>query len=972
MKKVFLLFCFAAILAGRSAYPFGNTGVFSGQVLDQETEKPVPKAFLTARSTSRSFNATTDESGFFSIAGMSPGHYEVTVERVGYQTLRLPGVLITADATTNLSLALSPEAFTVSGVTVTGARGILLNPRQTITNYGYSDAEAKALFPGPAGLNTRSIYENLPGVQTGYDVYYGIALPHIRGGTGYDVGYAFDGVPTYENITASENKFNATGTNFTNIGTARTDVYVGAYPAQYGNFISGFINQVAKQGYGPIHGSLEFQSGFWTDSAALLPSYNPANGTLAAYNGPGTYSPTNVNFELSGRDRRFSYYFNHVIQDDGMVSYASNVDLKPLANELGGTLPYSTQSRDTVLNLNYNLNPYNDLQFLVYSGIAKLNYAGFQELPCNINVTTGCQITSNPAGTGFSETFNANNIRPLADTHDEYSYDLEKFEWNHRFLKTGSILAVRAWQYSPNFYFNRFDQPSTLYEFERSVTQGILVEHQNQITPQHLMNIGASFSYSKNFFQSSQNDFSAPHFNSAEGILYGFGAGQSQPGVANILLVPDTQNWSAWLTDEWRPTPKIVVEGGLRWDMQTTLRLTGPGINTDSNGLPFVSPSICPSQGLCLDPARFNPSQITPRIGASYQWTVDFAVKASYGKFVTFPPARRIEAARYNASFVGGPAIITSLPSTAVAAFQLLGSKPQYGETFDISFETKLSPENILTITPYVKHIRDPLQNTIVGGLPATVNAGTFESKGVELLLKTSEWHGISGWLSYTYSDSRASSQPFQTDLLSGAVINPTIGITAAQGAADALAMAPTAYDERHRLNLALNIRRGNWEFSPNLSYGSGAPYGLGLDNLKALAVLQDPLSYANGGVRTVAQSVAATAGFNPLGEAGFNGLRTAPWLLANLGITYHINKDTSVLFSVFNLFNSNQILGYDNTVFSGSGYAELTNPNQAFPYTSNDTTKNIQPQYSPLQGQYAPVGFPNLRQFYLTLKVNL
>lgn len=946
----------------------GTTGVFSGRITDEQTGKGIDRVFITAQADLKTYTTISDSEGFFAIAGMLSGNYRVSLERVDYRMLRTV-IAITPDATTHLDLQLSPNPLEVPGVTVLASEKTRLTPAQSVTNYAYSNEEIQKIFPGPAGLNVRALVESFPGVQIGYDAYYG-QIPHIRGGSGYDVGYSFDGVPTYNNITYSENNINSIGTSYTNIGTSHTDVYVGAYPVQYGNFISGFINQIAKRGVGPLHGRLEYQYGLWLDRGGRLPTFDSATGNLSGYPGQGPYSPTNINFELQGQDRRFSYYFNHIIQDRGVVAYAKGVDIKPLINELGGGLLNSVQQRDTVLNLNYNLNAYNDLQLLFYTGFSKLNYAGFAELPCN-PTTFGCVGTS--TRTGFGESFNAYQIAPLSDMHDHTFFDLEKFEWAHRFKKSGSLLTLRLWRYNPGFYLNRFDLPSTLWEFERSSTQGILLEHQNQITRQHLVNAGGSFSYSKNYFLSSSTDIglSGTHFNSAQQIVFGRGPGQSLPGVANIILVPDTQNWSAWITDQWRPDPKWLIEGGLRWDRQNTLKITGPGIVTAANGLPFVAATFCTNQGLCLDPSRFNPSWITPRAGVSYQWSDDLTLKAGYGKFVTFPPARRIESVRYSSTFSSSSVYLPGFPSGTAAAFQLLGSKPQFGETIDFSLEYKLDPNSYLKITPYIKHIKDPLQIAIVNGFPFTTNAGTIESKGIEFLVKTRQWHGISGWLSYTLSSTRGSQLPYQTDLISS-VTDPTRGFTQAEQISQSGQMVPTAYDQRHLLSVNVNIKHGPWEIAPNFTYGSGYPYGMGVNQLSALAALLDPQSYVNGGTRTVQQSVAATTNFNPLGEKGFNSLRMPGWWLGNLAVTYHVNKDTSIILNVFNLFNSSQIINVDNTVLSGIGYGELTNPNAGCCYTSNDSTQRILPQYNPINGQYAPIAYPNLRQFYLTLRYNL
>lgn len=1002
-----------------AVHAIGTQGVLSGKVVDKDTMKGLDRVFVTAKSSSDTYTSTTDANGYFSIAGVPAGYYDVSLERVGYQVATFNYILVSGDASTNLQLPLLSEAIEVKGVTVTAARAPITNPRQTMTNYGYSSDEVKKVFPGPQNLGATAfggdqglgaVYNTLPGVSLGFDAYYGAASPHIRGGTGSDIGYAFDGVPTYESIT------NTFGTNLTFVGTGRTDFYVGGYPAPYGNFLSGFVNQVVKRGSGSMHANIEYQTGFWADTGSRLPSYDTATGTIPSYNGQGAYSPTNINIEIQGKEKRFSYYFNHIIQDQGFVSYPSGVDIKPALFEYNG-LASSEQKRDTVMNFNYDLDNYNSLQFLYYTGIQRTNFANFQELPCNPSIN-GSSCSATNTGTGFSETYNANNIAVAPDSTVLGSFDLEKFEWSHRFQSPGTILNLRAWRYNPNTVFTQFPFPTgARWQFRRSAANGILAEYQNQLTPKHLLDTGLSWQYSNNFLISDKNDIGAPtsgpgYFSAATGFTYPSSASSGGFFHLHTMAVPDTATWGAWLTDEWRPTPKWDISAGLRMDRQVYMIV--PGVN----GNPFADPAAGYVTGTPLDPGLSHPGFISPRFGASYKLSDKLTMKGSYGKFVTFAPARRVERVTgfldsngqaYTqglTNFIGSgfvaPTGTTITPFGAACpdtlgcyrfpggvAETLSGNRPQIGETIDLSWEYQLDDNTYAKLTPYVKHIKDPLESFTVNGITTFVNSGTIESKGIELYLKKRVSDNVSGWLSYTYSSTRGSQLPFQTDLESGApyFCSPAVGcsaagpFSAAQVAADSNQMVPTPYDQRHVLSVNLNIKSGKWEFSPNFIYGSGYPYGLGLHNLQALAMLQDPLSTLwPGGTHTMAQSIALVSGFNPLNESSYNGLRQPGWILGNLAVTYHVNPNVDAIFSVFNLFNSSQILNVDGSVTGGLGYAELTNPNMANSvalgqpccYASNDASQNISPQYNPMKGQYAPLGFPALRSFYLTLNYKM
>lgn len=934
----------------------GTTGVLSGQVIDGDTQKPLAGVFVTAKSSNETYKAKTDKRGFFAIAGVEVGSYDVTLDKDGYTETITQAVQVTGDATTNLTFSMSTTPVAVSGTTVYSKRAIL-NPRQVMTNYGYSDQDIQHVAPpiGP-NLSITNLYETLPGVQVGYDVYYGANQPHIRGGTGSDVNYAFDGIPTYETIS------NTFGTNLTYIGTKRTDFYVGAYPAQYGNFLSGFVNQVAKTGSGPMHANLEYQMGTWLDNGAKLPSYNPTTGLSPTYNGQPAYSPTDINFSLEGKDRRFSYFLQQVVQDDGLVPYPYGADIKPFTVENGGFINQQ-QLRDTLVNLHYDLTDQDNLQLMMLEGIGKFGFAGYQELPC-LSGSTNC-FSSNTAA-GFGNTYNANVFANSPDSQEISSYDLEKFEWSHHF-SPGNVFNLRTWRYNPSVYFNNFAAPSTFWEFRRAQSSGLLGEYQTQITDQHLLDAGASYDYSNNFLYSAANNIGAPaaaspfFFASGTSLLYNT---NNSPGtLGNVNGTAGTQTDAAWISDEWRPTPKWDVQAGLRYDKQYYMIL--PGVN----GTPFSLGLPGYLNGITQDPGYTQPGYVTPRLGASYKLSDKLTMKASFGRFVTFAPARRVEIVtgaqdststadgQGKSTFASGftpPTGTVTLANGASGctdakgcyqfpagtAEWLPGALPQMGESLDVSWEYQLNDTTYAKLTPYIKHINNPLTSTTVNNVSTFTNAGQIQSQGVEFLLKSQDWHNLSGWISYTYSHTTGSQLPFEGVMESGA------------GALqDQNQVVPVPYDQRHFLTVNLNYKAGKrWEISPDFTYGSGYPYGIGSSNLNALALL-------TGAAYT-----------NPLNETTFDGLRHPGWWLANLHVTYHASDGMDAVLSVFNLFNSTQILNTDNSVLHSCGYVETAGCG----YTSNDGTANILPQYNPLAGQYAPIGYPSLRQFWLTFRFKL
>lgn len=109
-----------AILAFAPGLQAQGAGALSGRVIER-LGRPVAQATVRVeRGDTAAGQATTDAGGAWSVAGLAPGAYRVTIRRLGYRALQLAAV-VEADRTTTLVALLDPTALTLDTLVIQSA-----------------------------------------------------------------------------------------------------------------------------------------------------------------------------------------------------------------------------------------------------------------------------------------------------------------------------------------------------------------------------------------------------------------------------------------------------------------------------------------------------------------------------------------------------------------------------------------------------------------------------------------------------------------------------------------------------------------------------------------------------------------------------------------------------------------------------------------------------------------------------------
>jgi outer membrane receptor protein involved in Fe transport len=263
-----------------------NYGKIMGKVIDDKTKAALPGVNVIVEGTT--LGAATDLEGKYVILQVPPGYYNIRVDYMGYQSVRVEQLLVRANHIAYADFSLEPKVLDMEEVVVMGERPVI-EKDITATVRSVTDQEMQ-------NIPSTTVSDILQ-MQAGVVNRGGL---HFRGGRTGEVTYFIDGVPLkdplFSDISSSE--------VINREAIAEMQVISGTYSAEYGNSMSGIINITTKEGGSRIRGELNVKSsGVGLEQAST--DYN-RNVVRATVSGPLIFKQTN--FFLSGNlDDRDNY-----------------------------------------------------------------------------------------------------------------------------------------------------------------------------------------------------------------------------------------------------------------------------------------------------------------------------------------------------------------------------------------------------------------------------------------------------------------------------------------------------------------------------------------------------------------------------------------------------------------------------------------------------------------------------------------
>jgi hypothetical protein len=265
LLRLCFIFCFILF----SQISFSQSGKISGKVTDASTGEPLPFVNIIVEETS--MGAASNIDGLYSIIGLSPGTYSIRASAIGYTPVNVTEVRVSIDLTTNIDFELSEASIEL------GEEVIVIATRPLITK----DRTSSTAIVGSDEIAALPVTE----FQEVLSLKAGYVGGSVRGGRSGEVVYAIDGVPMTDVYDGS------TVVDVSTSSIQELQFVSGAFNAEYGKALSGYVNIATKDGSNDFTGNISSYVG------------DHISGNTDIFRGVDKVEPANIyNFEgsLSG------------------------------------------------------------------------------------------------------------------------------------------------------------------------------------------------------------------------------------------------------------------------------------------------------------------------------------------------------------------------------------------------------------------------------------------------------------------------------------------------------------------------------------------------------------------------------------------------------------------------------------------------------------------------------------------------
>lgn len=358
------------------------TGTVRGVITDAQTKAPLPGVNVVISGSNPVLGCSSDADGNFLISGVPSGRLSVECSAIGFKPVIIGGLLLKSSTELVLEIGMTEDIQVLNEVTISAAE----KKENTINNMAAVSARTFSIeetekYAGSLGDPSR-MAQNFSGVFTAGDQRNDII---IRGNSPAGLLWRIDGV----NIP-NPNHFGALGSTggpvsmLNNNLLANSDFFTGAWPAEYGNCLSGvfdlnmrngnnqtreYVFQVGFNGFelgaeGPFskkhHASYLINYRYSTLDLMDKIGFGIAGGAVPQYQDLSfkINIPTKKagRFSLTGIMGKSAIFFDHSNENDGLYGNSAGLDTRNstamMTFNLGHTIFLSPQTRlETYTNL---------------------------------------------------------------------------------------------------------------------------------------------------------------------------------------------------------------------------------------------------------------------------------------------------------------------------------------------------------------------------------------------------------------------------------------------------------------------------------------------------------------------------------------------------------------------------------------------------------------------------------------------
>jgi len=241
--KIHLLVFF--VIVPNLIFAQNNKQNIRGAITDKLSQSPIIGAIVEFVDDTNKNGTQTDLKGSYVFANVSPGRYEVKVTYTGYKDVIVPNIVVTSGKETILDISMEETFKRLNEVVIKGSnKAGSINQLATVSARTFSMEEVNRYAGGRS--DPARLAANFAGVSAPDDSRNDIV---IRGNSPTGVLWRIDGM----NVT-NPNHFATVGTTGGAVSALNTnmlknsDFFTSAFPAEYGNAISGVFDLGFRNG----------------------------------------------------------------------------------------------------------------------------------------------------------------------------------------------------------------------------------------------------------------------------------------------------------------------------------------------------------------------------------------------------------------------------------------------------------------------------------------------------------------------------------------------------------------------------------------------------------------------------------------------------------------------------------------------------------------------------------------------------
>jgi outer membrane receptor protein involved in Fe transport len=769
----------------------GTTGKIAGKILDRMTGESLLGANILIMGTN--MGAAADIDGNYFIINIPPGNYEIRASSIGFSPMTVKNIRVSVDQTTSIDFELSEESIEIDEVVVSAIKPIVQND--------LTSTEAKI------SGNQISMLP-LEDVTAVVNLQAGVVDGHFRGGRSNEVKYLIDGVPVNDAFSG-QSSLSVEVNSIEEI-----QVLTGTFNAEYGEALSGVVNQVTKIAGENYKGQISAYSGDYVSSNKNVFTNIDDVSPTDVYNIQGNFSgpvpglENLLKFFVSGR-------YNY---DDGYIygkrefnpSDVSNFSANdPTDWEIGATgdNKYVPMKFNEKLSLQGKLSVnvgggkgivftgmYQDQKYRDYNHAYKLNpdgdYLKFKN--SFLGIASYTLVLSNSAfidivGSAIRSEFNQYVYEDPLDPR-YVDPQLKQAVSGNAFLTAGT----------ENWHFNH---TTTSLTAKSDFTWQI--DNTNQI---------------KTGFEFQHHSLDYEDFQIIIDATSDFEPTLPQVGAFNYNTYKSNPFQFAYYIQDKIELDYLIVNAGIRFDY---FEPDGSFLK-DPNKINLLDELQPPFPDSLLQTAS-SKSQISPRIGLSYPITDKGAIHISYGHFFQIPPFENLYRNPNSRIPLTG-----DFPENIGNTIGNADLEPQQTIMYEIGLQQELTNELGVNVTGYYKDIRNLLSTEIFiknefRKFSKLVNKDYGAVKGLTLSFEKRFGDGFGATLDYTYQVAKGNASD-PNDAFNKVQANPPISINKQ--------LVPLNWDRTHSLNFTFTAGiPGDYIASLIGRLGSGLPYTPSLQN---------------------------------------------------------------------------------------------------------------------------------------------